>query len=43
MDEWDEQDQKLFSINAKAINTLYCGLNADEFNRLSSFINAKEI
>lgn len=43
MIEWDECDKKLFTINAKAINIFCCGLNAEKFNRISTYKNAKEI
>lgn len=39
----DEQDKKLFTISAKALNTLYYALNADEFKIICSYRNAKEI
>ena len=33
----------MFSIDAKAINTLYCALSIIEFNRISSCKNARDI
>ena len=30
-------------LNAKAINALYCALNVNEFNRVSSYSSVKEI
>ena len=33
--EFDEHVRKKCSLNASAINYLYCALNNDEFNRVS--------
>ena len=41
--EWDEVDKKLAQLNAKAMNVLYCVLDANEFNRISTCASAKEI
>ena len=41
--EWDEVDKKLAQLNAKAMNVLYCALDANEFNRISTCASAKEI
>ena len=41
--EWDEHDRKLAQLNAKAMNVLYCSLDANEFNRISVCISAKKI
>lgn len=30
-EEWDENDQRLYSMNAKVVNILYYGLNADDY------------
>lgn len=38
-----EMIKKKNVIDAKAMNTLYCGLNADEFNMISMCSNVKEI
>jgi hypothetical protein len=35
-EEWDERDSRLIQLNAKAINMLYCALDANEFNRISA-------
>jgi len=42
-EEWDERDSRLIQLNAKAINMLYCALNANEFNRISACESAKEM
>lgn len=34
VEEWDKQDRKLCSKNAKAMTILYCGLNSDDLNRI---------
>jgi hypothetical protein len=34
--EYTDNDKKLFSMDAKAMNTLYCALSISEFNRMSS-------
>ena len=41
--EWDEDDVKMLQSNAKAMNVLYCALDPNEFNRISSCESAKEI
>lgn len=42
-DEFDERDYKLLQANAKAKLILVCGLDANEYNRISGCITAKEI
>ena len=41
--EWDEVDKKMTQLNAKAMNILYCALDANEFNRISTCMSAKKI
>jgi hypothetical protein len=41
--DWDDADLKLMSLNSKAMNVLYCALDANEFNRISGCDTAKEI
>ena len=41
--EYNEDDKKLASMNAKAMNILYCALERNEFNRISTCINAHDI
>ena len=41
--EWDETDERMAKLNAKAMNLLYCALDAQEFNRKFSCISVKEI
>ena len=33
--EWDKLDMKMTQLNAKAMNILYCTLDANEFNHIS--------
>ena len=42
-DEFDERDYKLLQANAKAKLILVCGLDANEYNRISRCITTKEI
>jgi hypothetical protein len=42
-EEWDERDSHLIQLNAKAINMLYCALDANEFNRISACESTKEM
>lgn len=42
-EEYDENELKKCSSNAKAINCLYCALCKDEFNRVSMCSSAQEI
>lgn len=39
---WDE-DKKKTSIEAKAMNILFCELNVEEFNRMYVCSNIKEV
>ena len=41
--EWDELDKKMAQLNAKAMNILYCTLDANEFNCIFTCKSAKEI
>ena len=41
--DWDEHDKRMAQLNAKAINVLYCALDVNEFNRISTCNSAKEI
>ena len=40
---WDENDLKMLQSNFKAMNVLYCALDPNEYNRISSCESAKEI
>ena len=42
-EDWDEQDIKNIELNAKAMNLLYCALDPNEFNRISTCSSVKEI
>ncbi|KAL5569945.1 hypothetical protein UlMin_026520 [Ulmus minor] len=41
--EWNDIDKKQISINAKAMNILFCALSMEEFNRIRSCKTAKDI
>ena len=41
--EYSDLDKKKISLDARAMNILYCALDRGEFNRISSYTNAKEI
>ena len=41
--DWDDSDKKLVQLNAKAMNVLYCALDANEFNRIFTCSSAKKI
>ena len=41
--EWDEVDKKIAQLNAKAMNILYCALDTNEFNRISTCMSVKKI
>jgi hypothetical protein len=41
--EYNDDDRKKMSLNAKAINMLYCALDRNEFNRISTLSSAQEI
>ena len=39
----DELDMKLIELNRKVINILYCALDANEFNKIFTYIFTKKI
>ena len=41
--DWDEHDKGMAQLNAKAMNVLYCALDVNEFDRISTCVSAKEI
>ncbi|KAK8348718.1 hypothetical protein V6Z12_A06G098100, partial [Gossypium hirsutum] len=41
--EWNEEDRKNMQQNTKAMHTLFCALGPDEYSRVSSCSNTKEI
>ena len=41
--EWDEFNKKIAQLNAKVMNILYCALDTNKFNRISTYNSAKEI
>lgn len=41
--EWSDDNKNNLSLNARAINILYCALDKDEFNRISSCKSAQSI
>ena len=43
VNDYSEEDKKLASMNAKAMNILYCALERNKFNRISTCINAHVI
>ena len=40
---WDENDLKILQSNAKVMNILYCALDPNEYNRISTYKSIKEI
>ena len=40
---WTEGEKRAFTINAKAMNIIFCGLNEKEYNRVSLCQSAQEI
>ncbi|CAL9075375.1 unnamed protein product [Musa textilis] len=43
MSEWNESERKIFALNAKAMNALFCALDKNEFNRISICESAFDI
>ena len=37
MNHWNDLEKKTFSLNARAMNALYCALDKIEFNRVSLY------
>ena len=42
VNEYSEEDKKCSSLNAKSMNILYYALERNEFNRISTCLNAHE-
>ena len=40
--EWDKAALALANVNSKAINSIFCGVSANEFHRISHMKAAKE-
>ena len=40
---WNEKDLKMLQSNAKAMNILYCALDPNKYNRISTCKSTKEI
>ena len=43
INEWSDLEKKYFSLNAKAMNALFCALDKNEFNRISTCETAFDI
>ena len=43
MNHWNDLEKKSFSLNAKAMNALFCALDKTEFNRVSTYKIAFDI
>ena len=43
INEYSEEDKKLSSMNAKAMNILYCALERNDFNCISTCLNTHNI
>ena len=43
MIDWNELEKKAFALNAKAMNALFCALDKNEFNRVSTCETAFDI
>ena len=43
MNEWSDLEKKYFSLNAKAMNALFCALDKNEFNWIFTFEMAFDI
>ena len=41
--DWDDNDKKMAQLNIKAMNVLYCSLDANEFNQIFTYISVKKI
>ena len=37
MNEWNDLEKKTFSLNARAMNALFCALDKTKFNRVSTY------
>ena len=35
--EWNEEEKKIASLDAKGLNILFCDINQEQFNRISNY------
>ena len=42
-DQWSNEEKRLYTLNAKAMNAFYCALNEVEYNRISLCTSAHDI
>ncbi|KAG9454275.1 hypothetical protein H6P81_007179 [Aristolochia fimbriata] len=40
--DWTEEEKKSSNFNAKAINAIFCGVNLEQFSRMSCIESSKE-
>ena len=43
MNEWNDLEKKIFSLNTRAMNALFCALDKNEFNHISLCKTTHEI
>ena len=43
INEWNDLEKKIFSLNTKAMNALFCALEKNKFNRISTYETAHDI
>ena len=43
MNKWNNLEKKTFYLNARAMNILFCALDKNEFNRISTYETACDI
>ncbi|XP_038989467.1 uncharacterized protein LOC120113034, partial [Phoenix dactylifera] len=42
-EDWNENDDRMAQLNSRAMNSLFCALDVNEFNRVSTCSSAKKI
>ena len=41
--DWSDLDKKMIQLNTKVVNIFYCSLDINKFNKISTYVSAKEI
>ena len=41
--EWNDNENKLATLDGKGLNTLFCAINEDQFNRISNCSTSHEV
>ena len=40
--DWNEEDERLATLDAKGLNILFCAVNQEQFNKISNYTTSQE-